>query len=245
MRWLALLTLSISGGISGLFLAGCPDGNGIAEGQDGDVAADAAADVANSSSDAAVYEASAFDGDIPITSGGSGALCGANGRDDCGAYALCNTSLGCVECLSDGDCPAARNRCVGGSCTAPCTDAGACDKGTTCDVDAGICAACGPDMPCATGVCSLDTRSCGECASNTDCGGAKPRCRILVGSCVACISNDDCGHSAPVCDPLTYSCRVGCTSDVQCPGQMCDLQAAVCVDVPVDAGLPVDAGDGG
>ena len=250
MRWLALLLFSVSAGISGLFLAGCPDGVGLVDGQDGDADADADADAANSS------ETGTFDGggggDSNIsTPVGSGALCGANGRDDCGAYAYCNATLGCVECLGDSDCSAALSRCLGGSCTAACTeDSGTCASGTSCDTDARVCAACGPDAGCTKGVCSDTTRRCGECASNTDCGGSTPRCRVLVGSCVSCISNDDCGHSAPVCDPLTFACRVGCTSDVQCPGQTCDLKAAVCVDLPVDAGAGTmdaatsDSGDG-
>lgn len=197
---------------------------GASDGQDGDADADADAD-ADSSSDAEADgpdEASGDDGSVIIVGGGSGALCGANGRNDCGAYALCNPALGCVECLASTDCSAAESVCSGGDCVA--------DTGGE----------CGDDHPCDSGICSPLTKRCGACAANTDCAGATPRCRILIGKCVACISNDDCGHSAPICDPITYSCRVGCSSDAQCPGQTCDMQSALCVDIPT-----TDAGDAG
>src|SRR4051812_30560131 len=33
---------------------------------------------------------------------GSGALCGVNGRNDCGPFRACSTTLGCVDCAVDG-----------------------------------------------------------------------------------------------------------------------------------------------
>src|SRR5262245_52467125 len=51
----------------------------------------------------------------PPGSNGS-VICGTNGATDCGNR-KCDPSLGCVECLANGDCPATAPICVHGSCS--------------------------------------------------------------------------------------------------------------------------------
>ena len=224
-------------GLLASLLAGCPDGEAGVHGQDGGAdASDAEAGEAGNESDtnaeAGSSEASA-EGSASI---GSGALCGVDGRNDCGPYMLCDESLGCVECNHDDDCPVAAARCLSGTCVgcrpaadagtsdcptsasacwstddechAPCSDTSACPTGSVCDKASGACVGCTQGSDCASGVCSEARRTCVECISDATCPGAKPRCRVLTGTCEACTSNADCGHAAPVCDPTTFTCRV-------------------------------------
>lgn len=200
---------------------------------------------------------------------GSGARCGPSGRNDCGPFLACSPSLGCVECLTDTDCPAARGRCLVGACVgcrpvAPddagvtdcpsgacwtsdyechsaCARSSDCPAGLICDVATGQCRGCTEDRDCASGVCALDRHQCVTCVKDSQCPRGTPRCRGLTGTCVSCTANEDCGRAAPICDPVSFTCREGCSSDAQCPGRRCDLAAARCVDLaPVDAG-PRDA----
>ena len=216
------------------FLAGCPDGEAGIHGQDGgadasdaDAGQESGADV-----EAGASEASAAHG----ASKGSGALCGVDGRNDCGPFLLCDESLGCVECTHDDDCPVAAAHCLQGTCVgcrpaggsgtsdcptaatacwstddechAPCSDASPCPSGSLCDKASGACAFCTQGSDCASGVCSPTRRTCVDCTSDETCPGSKPRCRVLTGTCEACTSSADCGHAAPVCDPTTFTCRV-------------------------------------
>lgn len=263
---LALLVASVA--VIPLLVAGCPEGAGLGTpGQDGGADADADAHQDGETSEGG------GDGDGAVPEGGgptpgSGALCGPNGRDDCGAFLLCNETLGCVECKQDTDCPAAAAHCLAGTCAGcrpgmsdcpggaracwasdnechpACGDAVACPAGTACDKASGACVGCSVDTDCASGVCAPATKTCVACIKDATCSGARPRCRILTGTCEACTSNADCGHALPICDPTTFTCRVGCTSDAQCPGQQCDGATAKCVDLPVDAGIS-DAASGG
>lgn len=246
-------------------LLGCPQGVAGAPSRPDDAAADAEA------SDAELSDAEAPGAEAPdVTIGerppesSSGALCGVNDRDQCGAFGICANKLGCVECVGDADCPASAARCLQGTCVgcrpsagqtdcpggglacwtsdyechAACTAGGSCPAGTTCDEVTGGCVGCTTDAQCAggpSGVCSRVLRRCVACASDRACPAQRPRCRVLTGACVACTSNDDCGLAAPICDPTTFTCRVGCSSDAQCPGSRCDLDTATCV-VATDAG---------
>ncbi len=244
-----------------LALIGCPQGTGEEQfvdddaGDGGDADADADADATSGEEDRTDADAA--------TSESSGALCGVNGRNQCGPFMTCNTKLGCVECSADGDCPAAARFCLQGQCVgcrpgaadvdggagdcppgqacssadfechASCTGAGGCSEGMSCDETSGACVGCLVPADCPSRVCSKKTRLCVECESDDACSGPRPRCRLFTGTCVACLSNDDCGLSAPICDPITFSCRVGCSSDAQCPGQRCDVDTATCVDVEI------------
>jgi hypothetical protein len=194
--------------------------------------------------------------DRSIHDGATGALCGVNGRDDCGPFQLCDAVLGCVECARDDDCPLGARHCVVGACVA-CEVAEDCPASLpscwpkdhachakcagTCPPDAklcvsGACWGCATDADCPGARCAPSVRQCVTCLDDTDCTSPTPRCDVRVGACVACDSNDDCGRAAPICDPATRACRVGCTGDAQCPGKRCNPAAAECVSAPADAG---------
>lgn len=209
----SLVTLS-------LFLAGCPQGsaNDVFRRDGGDDAGDAEAGVAEEN-----------DG------GGSGALCGADGKDECGSLSACDPELGCVECRTDDDCPIAAAHCLLGACVGcrpgktdcpegsacstadfecrpRCVGPGTCPSGTVCDESSGECVGCLGDHACAGMVCSAERRECVECVNDSSCPKSRPRCRIALGQCVRCRSNDDCGLAAPTCDPTTFECRASGSS---------------------------------
>jgi hypothetical protein len=199
-----------------VFLAGCPQGsaNDVFRLDGGDAGDDADAGVAEEND-----------------AGGTGALCGADGRDECGSLSTCDPKLGCVECRSDDDCPIAAARCLLGACVGcrpgktdcpegsacsvadfechpRCVGPGECSGATICDETSGECVGCLGDHACAGMKCSPDKRDCVECIDDESCPSSRPRCRIATGACVGCRSNDDCGVSAPFCDPVDFSCRV-------------------------------------
>jgi hypothetical protein len=198
-----------------LFLAGCPQGSAsdVFRLDGGDGGDDLEAGVAT------------IDG-----GGGTGALCGIDGKDDCGSLSACDPKLGCVECRDDDDCPIAAAHCLVGACVgcrpgktdcqdgwacstadyecAPrCTGPGTCAGARVCDESSGECVGCLGAEACAGLVCSPERRECVECTDDTGCPNSKPRCRVATGQCVRCHSNDDCGLSAPTCDPTTFECR--------------------------------------
>src|SRR5689334_338349 len=87
-----------------------------------------------------------------IACGGSNnpgsALCGVNGANACRMGELCSSTLGCVQCNKDSDCPATDPRCVEGRCEACATNAD-----------------CGAAAP----ACWADNRCHAACTSNTNC----------------------------------------------------------------------------
>ncbi|MDB4936330.1 MAG: putative lipoprotein [Labilithrix sp.] len=181
-------------------LAGCPDGAGIGvPGQDG--GGDALEDGATDGSSAAT------DGDAPDAPPesaapiGSGALCGANGRNDCGPFLLCEESLGCVECRDDVDCPVAAAHCLQGTCVG-------CRPGTS-SADGGS-----PDCPAGARTCWSSDDECHAPCSDTNQCPAGTACDKASGECVSCNVDADC--SSGVCSPAQHRC-VECTSDATCP----------------------------
>lgn len=239
------------------FLAGCPQGAGagLALGQDDNLDAGTDADT----SDADVSDADAGELSPDADEPSSGALCGNNGLDRC-APLLCDRTLGCVECSRNEDCPAAAPECLVGRCTGcrprsaenaasdckpgtacsvedyechpSCSGKDSCAASLTCDEATGECVGCIADTDCQSGVCSKSLRRCVDCVDDSTCPQQLPRCRVGVAKCVACVSNEDCGVVNAICDALTFTCRPGCSTDDQCPGQICDLPTAKCVDPP-------------
>jgi Cys-rich repeat protein len=228
-------------------LAGCPDGAGIGvRGQDGgDDAGDAeAGQESGSRSEAGAPEASTEGG----SSVGSGALCGANGRNDCGPFLLCDEPLGCVECKHDDDCPAAAAHCLEGTCVGCRPAASAPDGGSSdCPAPAGTCwstddechAACSDASPCPPGSsCDKASGACVGCTSDTDCpsGVCSPARRI----CVECVSDATCPASKPRCRVLTGTCEA-CTSSFDCghAAPICDPTTFTCrIGCSTDAQCP-------
>ena len=118
----------------------------------------------------------------------------------------------------------------------PPIDAGRC--GGMCPADRphcledATCAQCALDSDCdpATPRCEPSTHSCVPCLEAGDCGGDTPACDVATHSCVRCVSDSDCDEGSPLCNPANHTC-VGCLSDANCGGDLahCDLNAQRCV----------------
>ena len=147
------------------------------------------------------------------------------------------------ECVSDVDCLAACEVCMGGAC----------------HVAQGLCcsdADCGPAAP----LCSEETNACAQCTADADCApGCEAcvagQCRVAAGRCCG---DADCPAGTPLCgadqmcggcalDPLSGDCAVACEVD----GEACDdgnacttddlCQEGFCVGgPPLDCPEPAD-----
>src|SRR5580704_6521099 len=152
------------------------------------------------------------------TFGGS-ALCGVNGSNECNANQLCDAVLGCVDCVTNTNCPAAAPVCLDGACVecasnancsgatpacwpsdrqchAPCTTSATCPQNASvCEVSTGDCIGCAStsDCPADAKICDAATQQCVECEGNADCPAGAPRCLAREGRCVQCLSGADCG----------------------------------------------------
>ena len=161
------------------------------------------------------------------------ALCGVNGRNDCGAFLVCDEAMGCVECAIDAQCPRSAPVCVLGecggcrcdveadphcaaeapacwpsdhACHARCAAPSDCPStAPICDGATGQCWGCQSDEDCREGVCSAATKTCVACRADADCRSHTPRCRGRTGTCEQCMANRDCGLAAPICDPTSVS----------------------------------------
>lgn len=205
-------------------LVGCPQGQSMRQsGNDG--GADADADGADASSGA--------------TSPAGSALCGMNGRNDCGAVSTCDPVLGCVECATDEDCPATAGFCVHGGC-ARCRPGRELDGGVSDCRGSEVChapdfscrARCERSADCARGdVCDEVSGACLGCRSDADCTDAADgrHCNLAVHRCVACTSNETCPATQPRCRLSTGAC-VACTSNEDCGRKepVCDPRTFTC-----------------
>ncbi|HSO31056.1 MAG TPA: hypothetical protein VLT33_01035 [Labilithrix sp.] len=215
-------------------LVGCPEGAGFRPpGQDG--GPDAADESTN---EASTEEAGAGDAaGEGSAAAGSGALCGANGRDDCGAFLLCSASLGCVECKRESDCPASAAHCLEGTCvgcrpSVTSNDAGVSDcpsRNEACWASDDEChAACGDANPCPAGsTCDKASGACVGCRADEDC--ASGVCSPLRKRCVACVTDATCSGARPRCRVLTGTCEA-CTSNADCGHALpiCDPATFTC-----------------
>jgi hypothetical protein len=135
--------------------------------------------------------------------------------DDAGAPA------GCVQCLTDTNCPTATPRCLtsAGTCVVCLTNTD-CGNGTTpscwpsthtcharCDSDGGACPA-GVNMP---NVCDTTSGACVGCRSGQDCPTARPVCDTVTKQCEQCQTDTNCSGTTPRCDtaanpPICVTC---------------------------------------
>jgi Cys-rich repeat protein len=138
-----------------------------------------------------------------------------------GLEPLCDHStLRCVECVSDADCPAGRicaapnRRCVPG-CSA---EHPACASAAeTCDPILGVCRGCGSD---------------GDCTDP-----ASPHCDPETERCVPCLPDRDDCPSGQYCAGAhgAYDCTAGCRSVVDCGGVLPACCNHRCVDTSSDS----------
>jgi hypothetical protein len=155
---------------------------------------------------------------------------------DCGLPSLhCDvSSMRCVECVRDNQCPAARPACLSASGTcAACSITVDCGPGEQCDPQtnkclklctsnadchdpnascnsAGTCQVCDDEDDCSVALgglhCQRSAGACVQCFDDTQCRGATPHCAPASGQCVACLDSADCARAAPFCDPVVHVC---------------------------------------
>ena len=139
-----------------------------------------------------------------------------------GATRVCDkTSLKCVQCLADKDCP----------------------DGALCDLKSQACkpgcnaghASCGADA----GSCDVDLGSCRGCLSDAECPDmANPRCDLPSGRCVPCVPMADNCPTGRYCSGANglWSCVSGCKVQSECAadGGSMDCCNHKCVDTTSD-----------
>jgi len=174
--------------------------------------------------------------------GGTGAASGAvvdggpndpctNGTYRCFGAQLCDPALGCVQCLTNTNCPPAG---AGNADLKVCV--------------LGSCEVCGADTDCPTGqVCYPKNHTChASCTADeggTTCaaGGRTPTCDTATGACVGCVTGTDCPARDPVCDPTTQQCAE-CATSADCKGNangaVCDTASDTCVLCLADTDCP-------
>jgi len=196
-------------------------------------------------------------------SGGS-VICGRSGQ--CGGGQFCDSSLGCVQCRVDSDCPAGAPRCIEGDCHACATNADCGIASPSCWADyqchpACTPTSCPPDLP----ICDSASTACIGCSSNQDCAQSPGKlCDTTLARCVACESNGDCpiaapkcflgdhtcfsdgdcSGSTPICDP-DFHCHPGCNSNSDCANneanKICNTADKTCVQCLLKSDCPQTA----
>lgn len=155
--------------------------------------------------------------------------CGTDGpggpcsRDGKACNAICDSTLGCVDCAGDGDCGAAAPFCVTGHCE-ECAGPGDCGAAQACWPGKNEChPACGSNADCPgdAKLCDQDSGACVECIEDVDCPNDHPLCSPAHGTCVDCTGNGDCGAAKPVCDVDDGRCKE-CIIDAHCDAGLCD-----------------------
>ena len=164
------------------------------------------------------------------------------------------------ECIRQGDCFTAGDRCVSGLCVGCATTGAVCTGALeACDPATNTCRACTSTAECPAGlVCTPD--GCAECASNADCAPYpnRPTCVLKTyegdapraGRCQECAdgAGNTCGASAG-CATYGQFCSPwgSCASDADCSGATPRCAAvsegnSYCGRCAVDAHCPAGQG---
>ncbi len=163
-----------------------------------------------------------------------------DGHSGCGSNADCVNSPGkvcgggaCVACIDDTTCAAPTPKCdtTTNTCVA-CLAPGDCMAGFVCTTSDTCAEGCSATQPCPGGqVCNAG--GCVQCAMDSDCSGATPRCDTMTNTCVQCLpASDNCGLGL-YCTGTT--CAGGCKSSADCAGAdagadtVCKVATHVCV----------------
>ena len=128
---------------------------------------------------------------------------------DCGSSYCDRVTGACVECLAHGHCADPTPVCRAGSCAAATP--------------------CGPDAPCAAGVCAEAPTASGS----TDAGDP------TEGRCVDCLTDADCS-GVPCRAQVCATGEVPCASTADCAPYGMQCQGGHCVDCLVDAHCAVE-----
>jgi hypothetical protein len=164
-----------------------------------------------------------------------GLSCGPLGPGGSYCFAPCGNGCGeGLECV-EGLCKPTSQVCD------PCL--GRCGGDTpACNETTGMCAQCGPGVPCPAGQQCNDQGTCVEagegCLTDVDCAAQNPNRPVcLAGQCVECLQDSDCQprfacnaaqqcEAAPcagitcqagsICDPATGRCNPGCQTNQDC-----------------------------
>ncbi len=211
------------GGAGSTSASGTTSGTGASTGAAGTGASTGAAGTGASTGAAGTGASTGAAGTGASTGATSGATdpC-TDGMFTCRMGQQCSETLGCVQCLTNANCP----------------PAGALNANLKVCV-LGSCEVCGADTDCAAGqVCEPATHTCrASCivdgGANCAMRGGAPICDMTTGACVGCVTAKDCTNAMrPVCDPTTQQC-VQCGANADCAAEMtnkvCDTASATCV----------------
>jgi hypothetical protein len=156
--------------------------------------------------------------------GSNGGEGGNRGGQDAGTLCIgMGIPPGCVQCLTNSNCPTAMSHCLNGTCVV-CAASADCGNGTTpvCWPGNHTChAACGEGgAACPMGVgqpsfCDTTTGACVGCRTSMDCPTAAPVCESTTSRCVQCQADNNCTGTTPHCDPTTLTC-VACVTNSDC-----------------------------
>lgn len=136
---------------------------------------------------------------------------------------VCNPATNtCVTCIGNGDCTTAgapvcnlaTNSCVN------CVVDAECPRGQRCQRN--VCTpGCGPNQPCPMNQVCSTAGQCVQCTSDSQCGGATPKCDLASNRCVQCLPgpNDVC-PMGDYCRP-DFTCERGCKTGTDCPSGVC------------------------
>ena len=127
-----------------------------------------------------------------------------------------------ASCTPDGDAnPDNDPVCLAGMCRRPCSDAGDCNPGETCDLDGpDTYPACSAPADCAAAESCIDGACRVPCASSAECGLGE----ICENN--ACAGMHCVDHSGGTCSKLA------CAADSDCPLQLCDDEVGRCRTQP-------------
>jgi len=150
-----------------------------------------------------------------------------SGTSDCSLITgkpYCSSTLGCVQCLGNGNCSGATPYCSPAGTCSQCTDSTNCASPalpycsasyscTTCTSFPGVCGSRYPStLPyCATA--GVNNGACVRCTQNSHCSAPTSICSNS-NTCVQCTANTQCSRTTPICSG-SNTCSV-CTDSSVC-----------------------------
>ncbi len=194
------------------------------------------------------------------SSGGTASSSGGGGdggvRDAAPPPVVCTdagTPPGCVQCVTDSNCPTATPRCLNNACVM-CETNSDCGNGATpsCWPSTHTChASCAVDgaaaCPAGAPICDTTTGACVGCRTGTDCPTVRPVCDTVNKVCEQCQTDTNCSGTTPKCDTAANppAC-VACLTNPDCAGStagpVCRQVTHTCAPGCVSSSQCTDAG---